>query len=160
MAQLARKDVKNPEFHKIINEHIASKLPEHVKESKELQKVFDFLRQNVKYKPDPRGMEKFQRPMVTLEDGVGDCDDYAILGGAILEILGYTALFRLIQEISETSWSHVYLLVGLPMKNPKEFIAFDPIKPGYPGKGIKEDRVAKSILVDIEGKKIKNGGMK
>ena len=63
----------------------------------------------------------------------GDCDDGVILLGAMLRAVGYPIKLRVIQDTKSASWSHIYLLVGLPAQNPSKWIPLDwsvyPFKP-------------------------------
>lgn len=44
----------------------------------------------------------------------GDCDDGTILLGAMLRTVGYPIKMRVIQDKGSPTWSHIYLLVGIP----------------------------------------------
>lgn len=44
----------------------------------------------------------------------GDCDDGTILLGAMLRTVGYPLKMRVIQDKGSSTWSHIYLLVGIP----------------------------------------------
>ena len=44
----------------------------------------------------------------------GDCDDFVIVLGGMCESVGYQVKIRCIQAKGKSTWSHVYLLVGIP----------------------------------------------
>lgn len=90
----------------------------------ELQGAFDFVREHVRYTRDIQDVELFQRADRTLELGIGDCDDMAILLGSIIGNIGFPTIVRVISTDGPT-FHHVYLLAGLPPEDPKEWIALD-----------------------------------
>jgi hypothetical protein len=70
----------------------------------------------------------------------GDCDDGTILLGAMLRSVGYPTKMRVIQDSNSSTWSHIYLLVGLPPTNPNKWVPLDwsmyPFKaPGWEAPG-------------------------
>jgi hypothetical protein len=72
MVQLAVSDAKEPEMVQYAR-RIVSDVPskDYVGEARA---IFEFVRSNVRYRLDPRGLEWIQRPFVTLlVDGAGDC---------------------------------------------------------------------------------------
>ena len=69
--------------------HIAQKIMERNKDTdwKKVKAVFEFVRDSITYKSDweSQGVDNFvQSPEETLDLGTGDCEDFAILIGAIL----------------------------------------------------------------------------
>ncbi len=61
---------------------------------KEIEVIFKFVRDEIKYRKDPYRVEMFQSPVRTLKDylkgyGAGDCDDKAILAASMLSSIGY-----------------------------------------------------------------------
>lgn len=72
MVQLAVSDAKEPEMVQYAR-RIVSDVPSKDYEG-EARAIFEFVRSNVRYRLDPRGLEWVQRPFVTLlVDGAGDC---------------------------------------------------------------------------------------
>lgn len=67
-----------------ITRNIPSKSP-----TKELYALYQWVRKNIRYRKDPRGMEWLQTPCRTLKEGAGDCDCLATLLGALAESLGH-----------------------------------------------------------------------
>lgn len=77
----------------------------------------------------------------------GDCDDGTILLGAMLRSVGYPLKLRVIQDTKSPTWSHIYLLVGLPPQRPAKWISLDwsvyPFKPaGWQAPGAEEVSVS------------------
>jgi len=67
-----------------ITRNIPSKSP-----TRELYALYQWVRKNIRYRKDPRGMEWLQTPCRTLTEGAGDCDCLATLIGALAESLGH-----------------------------------------------------------------------
>lgn len=63
----------------------------------------------------------------------GDCDDGTILLGSLLMSIGYPVRMRVMQDTASSTWSHIYLLVGVSPGNPEAWIPLDwsvyPFKP-------------------------------
>ncbi len=63
----------------------------------------------------------------------GDCDDGSILLGAMLRSVGYPLKLRVIQDRGSSTWSHIYILCGMPPTNPTKWVPLDwsivPFKP-------------------------------
>ena len=100
----------------------------------EIRAIFDFVRQNIRYTRDTYGKDLFQHPLRTLHKDVvgggfggGDCDDYTIVLGSMLQAVGYPVKARVIRtrDRKPGDWNHIYLLVGLPPGGPKKWIPLD-----------------------------------
>jgi len=61
-----------------------------------------------------------------------DCDGLGILEGALLESVGHPVRLRVVAANGKASWSHIYLLTGLPPDNPTEWMPLDPSMPEKP----------------------------
>lgn len=59
----------------------------------EVRALHAFVRDSIRYTNDIRGVETLQTPRVTLETGVGDCDDKSTLLAALLEAIGKKTRF-------------------------------------------------------------------
>jgi transglutaminase-like putative cysteine protease len=90
----------------------------------EVRAIFDYIRSNVRYTLDPYNLELFQRACCSLELKIGDCDDFVILAGAMLQTIGYPLKIVCV-DTSDNGFDHVYLRVGLPPTGPTEWISFD-----------------------------------
>lgn len=60
----------------------------------------------------------------------GDCDDGSILLGSMLRAVGYPVRLRVIQDTSSSTWSHIYLLAGIPPGRADKWIPLDWSVPG------------------------------
>lgn len=88
----------------------------------EARAIFDFMRANVRYTLDPRGLEWVQSPWWTLlVIGQGDCDDHATATCALATSLGHGCGFRTVKgdRSRADEWSHVYAVIGI-RKNGQE----------------------------------------
>jgi len=90
----------------------------------EVEAIFEWVRNNVRYTLDPNELELFQRARRSLENGTADCDDQVILAGALLQAVGYP-LRLVVIDTGRGGYSHIYLHVGLPPVEPRRWIAFD-----------------------------------
>lgn len=92
----------------------------------EVKALHAFVRDAIRYTNDIRGVETVQTPRVTLETGVGDCDDKALLLAALLESIGRPARFVAIQ-LGGPGFSHV--LVETRAGKNGRWIPLETIKP-------------------------------
>jgi len=88
-----------------------------------VEKIVEFVRSNVKYVDDPQRMEVLQSPERTLHLGMGDCDDFTILTGALLRTAGFPVRIVLGDVNGDGKYEHVYLKVMLPNKT---WLTVDP----------------------------------
>lgn len=98
----------------------------------EIAGAYNYVRKHVRYTRDIHGVELFQKADRTLELGIGDCDDMAILLGSILGNIGYPLWIRVIAT-DGPAYHHVYLMAGIPPHNPSELIALDASQSEGPG---------------------------
>lgn len=75
----------------------------------EIDALFKFVRDSIRYTRDIRGLETLQTPPVTLEVAAGDCDDKSTLLAALLESVGHPTRFVAVGFRSPDSYSHVYV---------------------------------------------------
>lgn len=87
----------------------------------------------VRYVRDHVAVDQFAAPEHIWKIRGGDCDDGTILLASLLSAIGYPVRCRVIQDISSPTWSHIYLLVGLPPTGPSVWVPLDwsvyPYKP-------------------------------
>jgi hypothetical protein len=100
-------------------------------EAGELEAVFNFVSQHIRYTKDPLTKETLYPPQELLKIQAGDCDDISMLMSAMALALGYPA--RLITVAANDSdpneFSHVYAEVELPVGS-NNWIAMDAARPG------------------------------
>ena len=90
----------------------------------ELKAVHHFVRDEIRYVRDIRGIETVQTPEITLQIGSGDCDDKSVLGASLLESIGHPTRLVAI-GFSPDDFAHVYFesLIG------KRWIALETTEP-------------------------------
>jgi len=93
-------------------------------DEKEIQAVFSFIKNNVKFREEDG--ERFQDSRASLALGYGDCDDMVTLGASLMYHLGFPLKIRVVGTTGDMDFSHVYLKVGLPKRRPSKWISFDP----------------------------------
>lgn len=76
----------------------------------EIGALFVFVRDEIRYIRDIRGVETIHAPDVVLELRQGDCDDKATLLAALLESIGYKTRFAAV-GFKPNHYSHVYVEV-------------------------------------------------
>ena len=59
----------------------------------ELAALYRWVRDNIRYRLDPVGLEWVQTPERTLQEKAGDCDDITVLIAALAESIGYKTRF-------------------------------------------------------------------
>jgi len=59
----------------------------------EVEAVWDWVRNNIRFVRDIRGIETVATPARTLELGQGDCDDMAVLVSSLLESISHPTRF-------------------------------------------------------------------
>lgn len=87
----------------------------------EIERLFYWVRDNIRYTRDVRGVETVQSPEKTLEYRQGDCDDQCTLLAAMLESVGHPARFVAV-GFRPHHFSHVYVEVHTP----RGWVALDP----------------------------------
>ena len=75
---------------------------------REVYKLHEFVRDQIRYVKDPVGVELVSTPARTLETRTGDCDDKSTLLAALLESTGHPARFKAI-GLHGGPLSHVYV---------------------------------------------------
>ena len=81
----------------------------------ELRAIKNWVQQNCHYVKDPFGVEFFftaRRQIKDIEKGIhsGDCDDFVILGGALLGSLGYPVGALIVDSNNDGTFNHVMLV--------------------------------------------------
>lgn len=107
MRSLVRTWSKNPTVR-----NLAKQITAHVPEknwSAEAAALHAFVRDRIKYIRDPEQTELVQAPDVTLRDRSGDCDDQAVLLGALLQSVGHPVRFVAVGFDQFGPFSHVFL---------------------------------------------------
>lgn len=106
----------------------------------EAQRVFDYVKANVRYTGDigpvlnPKtgkveAIDLYQKPWVTLEYGGGDCDDHVGVIASLLTVIGHTVRLRVSASSRFGDWEHIYPVTLLPKHAPKLARAVDTTLP-------------------------------
>ena len=94
--------------------------------AEQARNLFDFLRDRVRYVPDPVGVEMTKSPGVMVEEilsrgfATGDCDDHSCLAYALLNLVGIRTKLRVIW-LGKPSPQHIYVVSSID----DEDVAFD-----------------------------------
>ena len=75
--------------------------------------VYKYIRERVRYTPDINGVETIQAPLVTLQLGIGDCDDMALLAATLLEAAGCNTSWWLLGYASADVPEHIAVYVPI-----------------------------------------------
>jgi transglutaminase-like putative cysteine protease len=107
----------------------------------EVDAVFCFVRDKIRYIQDVEDVETIQSPDVTLYDEAGDCDDKSTLLSALLESIGHKTRFRAI-GLAPGEYEHVYVetLIG------NEWVPLDATENVPVGWQPPEEQIAESAL--------------
>ncbi len=149
IAQIIQKGRISP----LVHTHVATALTSYCADgwcvkprnwSGEVNAIADYIQQNVRYTLDTYGIDTYRTADRTLQLAMGDCDDMAALGGAMLQAAGHPVRIKVIQMQGQPDFHHVYLLSGLPPEGPAQWIAFDPTQTpsvGSEPRGIMNSRI-------------------
>lgn len=88
-----------------------------------LDAVFHWVRDNIRYEPDPIRMDLYPTARGVVAMRTGDCDCHTILVCSLAAVIGFEVGCRVIED-AERGW-HVYALVGMPRNNPTLFVPVD-----------------------------------
>ena len=111
--------------------------------------IFNWVRENIMYVRDPAGIEQFRKPIRTVQQGMGDCDDMSILICAMLSSIGHILVLRVIGVESDEP-EHIYPLDLIPpvdLQNARA-IALDATRSEPMGWQVKENQM--KFLKDYE----------
>lgn len=111
----------------------------------EIDRIFSWVRDNVRYTRDVVGVETVQTPAKTLEYMQGDCDDQVTLLGALLESVGVRARFKAV-GFTPGHFQHVFLEARDDSSG--RWIALDPTM--QVSVGWKPPGVVETMIEDIK----------
>jgi len=74
----------------------------------QLEKIYSWVANNIRYVRDPENAELIQDADEVIAKGAGDCDDFAILIGALLKSIGFQ-IRLIISGRDAGGWNHIYL---------------------------------------------------
>jgi transglutaminase-like putative cysteine protease len=96
----------------------------------EIRALHAFVRDGIRYTNDIRKVETLQTPKATLELGIGDCDDKALLLATLLEVIGKHTRFVAI-GMNGQPLSHVLTEVRFGKKGWMPLETIRPVDPGW-----------------------------
>lgn len=94
----------------------------------ELEALYRWVRDHIRYRFDPLGVEWVQRPTRTVEEGAGDCDDMATLLSSLAQSLGHITRWRTVGPTKNTP-KHIAIeaYARHPGAPDGEWISMDPV---------------------------------
>lgn len=123
--------------------HIVSRLPEK-SWSAEVNALFYFVRDQIRYTLDPHDCEGLQTPVETLNLGTGDCDDKVMLLAALLRSIGHPTKLVAVQVDNSPNYSHVFLQTRIG----PQWLSLETTEKWAPGK-ISPRITGKAMVVDV-----------
>lgn len=92
--------------------------------------LFYFLKPQISYKKDPKGIELIQEAETLINNGGrGDCDCFTVLGLSSAYKLGFNPLYVVLVGNSKLAPTHIYMEVY--DKNKGKIVPFDLTNPKY-----------------------------
>jgi hypothetical protein len=86
----------------------------------------------IRYTRDHATVDMFASSALMRRLGSEDCDGMTIRVGALLRAIGYSVRCRIVAPAgSPGAWAHIYLMVGTPPGDNKEWVALDPTEAQY-----------------------------
>jgi transglutaminase-like putative cysteine protease len=74
----------------------------------QIKAIHAFVRDNIQYVRDVKGVETLATPIKTLEFRAGDCDDQAVLLASLLESIGHSTRFVAMKLKTFGPYVHVF----------------------------------------------------
>ncbi len=143
LAQMVREDAADVDVREFA-EKVVSNVPGH-QYHREIVACFEYARDRIIYRQDPKGVERLANTRATLRSGAGDCGDKSELLAAFLAALGHTPRF-VVLSYDGKSFQHVYVEVLDPDATPQAWLALDPTNEeaheGWQAKGLKRQPYA------------------
>lgn len=99
-------------------------------ELEEVRRIWQYVRDAVRYLKDVRSVDTLQSPRTTLDVLQGDCDDKALLLAAMLESIGYATRFAVSATIAKGTYNHVYVEAFIPRLG--KWVPLESSVPGFP----------------------------
>lgn len=95
-------------------ENILRRYPAHYSHPRQIvNALFDWVSNNVRYVHDPVAVELVRGANQFLNSPLGDCDDYTVLLGSLVESVGVPVGIKVIQTGRRRRFNHVYPVVDI-----------------------------------------------
>lgn len=149
MAEFTQRGVADPRVRLLAEELVAGVMPHDY--LSEYAAVLNWVRTNIRYTRDPAEIEQLKTVDVTLETRSADCDDLAVLLGALCGALGARVRFVAggygTKDPSGSPYSHVWCEVYDPVT--KAWVVLDPV----PGRRVGQmlNRLVDSLVQPVIG---------
>lgn len=144
MRRIAREYRHDPTIYGLTRHILTSnKVPEK-NWSAEVNALFFFVRDRIRYTHDPLDMEGLQTPVETLRLGTGDCDDKVMLLAAMLLSINHPCQFVAVKVDGSDDFTHVFLRT----KVGRDWLALETTEKWRPGQ-ISPRITGKAMTVDV-----------
>ena len=132
MSRITRHFKKNIQIRSLA-QNIISDVQGHKNWTSQIKAVHAYVRDNVMYVRDIRGVETLATPIKTLETMQGDCDDQAVLLASLLESIGHPTRFVAMAETALGPFVHVFTETKIganwyPLETTEKFPAGKPMR--------------------------------
>ena len=132
MSKLVRHFKKNIEI-RTLALSLVSDVPGHKNWTSQIKAIHAWVRDNIQYVRDIRGVETLATPIKTLEFRAGDCDDQAVLLASLLEAIGHPTRFVAMKQSTFGGYVHVYTETKIgnrwyPLETTEKFPAGKPMR--------------------------------
>lgn len=116
----------------------------------EARRLFEFVRDDIRYLKDIEGVETIHPAEYVLEAGQGDCDDKAILLAALLLSIGHTPRF-IATSFAPGVFSHVWVQDLLHMRGEPapRWVDLEPTEPVAFGERVSAKGTVKEIALKV-----------
>ena len=121
---------------------LVSEVPHHKNWTGQIKALHQWVRDNVQYIRDVRGVETLATPLKTLETMQGDCDDQSVLLASLLESIGHPTRFVAMKQTTFGPFVHVFTETKIgnkwyPLETTEKFAAGRPMQ--YAGKMVEHN---------------------
>ena len=122
LSRMLAEGIANPTVHQMAEIAVAGK-------SDQIAAIYDFVKANFAYVPDPEDMELFIAPKRMAESYFagnlmgGDCDDMSLLNAGLLGSRGYQARIVILDSDFDDKWDHAICEVYSPFLS--DWVAVD-----------------------------------
>lgn len=125
MRELVREWKMHPRLRQLAKKIVQACPPKNIR--CEVGSVHRFVSNKIRYVRDIQGVETVQAPDVTLRDKSGDCDDQAVLVGALLCSIGHPVRFVAV-GFRPGQFAHVYAETPIGI----DWVAVETTMKGWP----------------------------
>ena len=141
MSRMVRHFKKDMQIRSLAQSLVAD-VPHHKNWTGQIKALHGWVRDNVQYVRDVRGVETLATPLKTLETMQGDCDDQSVLLASLLESIGHPTRFIAMKQSTFGPFVHVFTETKIgnkwyPLETTEKFAAGRPMQ--YAGKMVEHN---------------------